>query len=140
MDDPYSFQVTILLPGWLYISQNLYFRQYIEQVIREEIPSHVIAKICWVSPQVMADFEKAYGEYLVTMHDCNHPHYTKEWCTKQKASIYNLVEVAKQFRNIYPLAQLDGDILQNEKEGHVKLDFSNLEEDINWTEYFTTEK
>ena len=140
VDDPYSFQVTILLPGWLYISQNLYFRQYIEQVIREEIPSHVIAKICWVSPQVMADFEKAYEEYLVTMHDCNHPHYTKEWCTKQKASIYNLVEVAKQFRNIYPLAQLDGDILQNEKEGHVKLDFSNLEEDINWTEYFTTEK
>lgn len=140
VDDPYSFQVTVLLPGWLYISQNLYFRQYIEQVIREEIPSHVIAKICWVSPQVMADFEKAYGEYLVTMHDCNHPHYTKEWCAKQKASIYNLVEVAKQFRNIYPLAQLDGDILQNEKEGHVKLDFSNLEEDINWTEYFTTEK
>lgn len=140
IDDPYSFHATVLLPGWLYISQNLYFRQYIEQVVREEMPAHIITKICWVSPQVMTDFEKAYSNYLTVMRSCDHPYYPEEWCNKQKEAILNLVDVTKNFRNIYPLAQLDGDMLESEMEGHVKLDFSNLEENVNWIEQFTTEK
>lgn len=46
--DPYSFRVTVILPGWTQRFGNIDFRNYLERIIREELPAHVLARICWV--------------------------------------------------------------------------------------------
>ena len=47
-DDPYSFRVSVVLPGWTKRFSNIDFRRYMEKIIREELPAHILARICWV--------------------------------------------------------------------------------------------
>ncbi len=46
--DPYSFRITVILPGWMQRFGNLDFRKYMERIIRTELPAHVLARICWI--------------------------------------------------------------------------------------------
>lgn len=46
--DPYSYRVSIVLPGYTYRFSNPDFRNYMENLIKEELPAHVLPKICWV--------------------------------------------------------------------------------------------
>jgi hypothetical protein len=48
-EDPYSFRLTFVMPGWTKLyNENLNMRRFAERTIREEIPSHLLGKICWV--------------------------------------------------------------------------------------------
>lgn len=48
-EDPYSFRLTFVMPGWTSrYANNLDMRRFAERTIREETPSHLLAKICWV--------------------------------------------------------------------------------------------
>ena len=49
--DPYSFRVSIVLPGWTERFSNIDFRRFTEDLIRRELPSHIVAKICWIGYQ-----------------------------------------------------------------------------------------
>ncbi|MFL9833758.1 hypothetical protein [Chryseobacterium terrae] len=71
--DPYSFRISVVLPGFAYRFQDPDFRRYAETIIRQEIPAHVLAKICWVGDRFseiqtaqndLADFETAFKKYL----------------------------------------------------------------------------
>lgn len=71
--DPYSYRVSIVLPGFAFRFQDPDFRRYAETVIRQEIPAHVLAKICWVGDRLsekqtaqsdMSEFEAAFKIYL----------------------------------------------------------------------------
>lgn len=46
--DPYSYRVSIVLPGYTYRFSNPDFRNYMEGIIKEALPAHVLPKICWV--------------------------------------------------------------------------------------------
>ncbi len=47
--DPYSFRLTFVMPGWIEpFNTNLEMRRFAERVIRQETPSHLLPKICWV--------------------------------------------------------------------------------------------
>lgn len=46
--DPYSYRVTIILPGWTYRFSDMNFRRFMEKLIRSELPAHILARICWV--------------------------------------------------------------------------------------------
>ncbi len=46
--DPYSFRVSVIIPGYTYRFANPDFRNYMEEVIRRELPAHILPKICWV--------------------------------------------------------------------------------------------
>ena len=67
--DPYSFRITLVLPGQTELLSNMRFRQYLEKSIRETTPSHIFPKICWVSNEQMKQFGEAYKkwrqEYLI---------------------------------------------------------------------------
>lgn len=65
--DPYSFRMTVVLPGWLPITLNTGFRTYVERVFREELPAHLCIKLCWIGPQQMLDFEKCYFDFFKDM-------------------------------------------------------------------------
>ncbi|GEJ45788.1 hypothetical protein [Chryseobacterium sp. ON_d1] len=71
--DPYSYRVSVVLPGFAYRFQDPDFRRYAETVIRQEIPAHILAKICWVGDRLsekqtaqgdLAEFEAAFKKYL----------------------------------------------------------------------------
>ncbi len=71
--DPYSYRVSIILPGYTFRFSDTDFRNYMENVIKQEIPAHVVARICWVGHRQgevpdeengLFKFEKAYKEYL----------------------------------------------------------------------------
>jgi hypothetical protein len=48
-EDPYSFRLTFVMPGWTApYNTNLEMRHFAERTIRQETPSHLLPKICWV--------------------------------------------------------------------------------------------
>jgi hypothetical protein len=61
--DPYSFRITLVLPGETALLSHLRFRQYLERLIREATPSHIVPKICWVSDAQMGQWGEAYGKW-----------------------------------------------------------------------------
>jgi hypothetical protein len=48
-EDPYSFRLTFVMPGWTPpYNVNLELRRFADRTIRQETPSHLLGKICWV--------------------------------------------------------------------------------------------
>ncbi|MBC7849220.1 MAG: hypothetical protein H7Y31_05770 [Chitinophagaceae bacterium] len=62
--DPYSFRASVVLPYWPGHFDNIAFREYFESKIREEAPAHVQLKICWLSNDLMREFEVRYKEWI----------------------------------------------------------------------------
>lgn len=56
--DPYSFQLTYVMPGWAEpYSNNLTMREFANRTLLEEMPSHLLAKVCWVGNQGLDENE-----------------------------------------------------------------------------------
>jgi hypothetical protein len=62
--DPYSFRVSIVMPAYAPRFLQMDFRRYTEKVMREEMPSHLMPKICWINNEQLSEFEDAYHEWL----------------------------------------------------------------------------
>ena len=65
--DPYSSQVTIILPYWARRFQNARFREFFENTLRRELPAHCRLRAVWVTPADMYQFEKVYRAWLTGM-------------------------------------------------------------------------
>ncbi|WP_326984361.1 hypothetical protein VUJ46_07460 [Chryseobacterium sp. MYb264] len=100
--DPYSYRVSVVLPGYAYRFQDPDFRRYAETVIRQEIPAHVLAKICWVGDRLseketaqndLAEFEVAFKKYLSDKSKNNTASLGK--------SIQDLLDALTNLNNIY---------------------------------------
>jgi len=125
--NPYSFRVTVLLPGWSKLGLNKFFRSYVENVIREELPAHLSIKTCWISQDVMKAYEDGISSYLKFMN--NNPYYPGEssWIEDHDAIIKNLVNIFDTFENVYPYATLQEDtILDYTNEDVSRFDFTYL--------------
>lgn len=59
--DPYSYRVTIVLPGYGPRFADIDYRRYCERVLRSELPAHVMARICWVSKDQLEGLQYIYG-------------------------------------------------------------------------------
>jgi len=47
-DDPYSFRITCLMPGFTGpFSLNMDMRRFADRTIKQQLPSHLLAKVCW---------------------------------------------------------------------------------------------
>lgn len=46
--DPFSYQVTIVFSGFTPRFSNLDYRNFMEDLIRRELPAHILPRICWV--------------------------------------------------------------------------------------------
>jgi len=66
--DPYSFRVTVVLPGYSMRLRNKHFRRFAERMIRMEMPAHILPRICFVNEEHMAKFETAWQEWLAARH------------------------------------------------------------------------
>lgn len=116
-DDPYSFQLSVILPAWPTRFRNIAFRQFVEKTIRLETPAHIHPKICWVNLEQMRKFERAYKKWVGGMitNDMPNPHTSRR-----------LIKALYSLDNVYPAALLHScdDISSNEPQ--VILDYTSL--------------
>lgn len=63
--DPYSFWLTVILPGWTsrLAEEHQDFRLMLEQMIRKECPSHIALRFCWLEREEMTQFEPLYRRW-----------------------------------------------------------------------------
>jgi len=127
--DPYSYRVSVVLPGFAYRFQDPDFRRYAETVIRQEIPAHILAKICWVGDRMsdkqtaqndLAGFESAFKKYLSDK--------AKNNLENLGNSTDKLLTALSHLNNIYrPGRLLDCDIEDNDSlDGKIILGQSNI--------------
>ena len=65
--DPYTFRASVVLPYWPAHFDNMAFRTYFENKIREEAPAHIMLKICWVNNDLLREFELRYKKWVETL-------------------------------------------------------------------------
>lgn len=127
--DPYSFRVSVILPGFTYRFANKDFRNYLENVIREELPAHIVAKICWIGyregeepahPQEdvenpeeplkkenqLVRFEKAYKEFLFELTDIHKRKDKIPSMNKYNETLNEMIASLNGLHTIYPTGRL----------------------------------
>lgn len=95
VDDPYSYRIHVVLPAYAGRFNDMHFRRFVEDVIREETPAHILPKICWISEADMATFQTAYREWL-----------DARAAGDGSAALKTLVERLATVKNVYPRQKL----------------------------------
>jgi len=98
-DDPYSYRLHVILPA--YAGQRfpqMGFRRFVEHLIREETPAHILPKICWVDKDDMGKVESAYKKWLEARAGAP--------ASERQARLAKLIEVLMHVKNVYPPQQL----------------------------------
>ena len=103
-NDPYSFKASVVLPYWPGHFDNVGFRRYFENKIREEAPAHVMLKVCWLSNELMRDFETRYKTWIEML-----AAYAADK-TGNEASFElannSMIDILRQLHSEYPQATL----------------------------------
>jgi hypothetical protein len=114
--DPYSFRASVVLPYWPDDFDNMYFRQYFENKIREEAPAHVMLKVCWLDYELMREFEVRYKRWIDMLARYS---FNKKTNRNDFLDANNkMVEILKNLHSEYPLASLH-DCEESEEPGNV---------------------
>ncbi|GFD80222.1 hypothetical protein KUL118_30840 [Tenacibaculum sp. KUL118] len=141
--DPYSYRVSIVLPGYTYRFSNPDFRRYMEDVIRQELPAHVLPRICWVGERkgIISDnendllqFENAYKKYLFAKTNLEQKQPV------ENNELLDLIHALQQLNTIYPVGRLtdcnaedealDGRIILNQSSiGNIQSEKENNNEE-----------
>jgi hypothetical protein len=100
--DPYSFRVSIVLPGYTTRFSNMDFRAYFERIIRQELPAHILAKICWIGAEQMATFETRYRAWL----EYQQGHLNDNTPDETNQTLNELIDILNQLYTIYPKGTL----------------------------------
>ena len=104
--DPYSYRISVVLPGWTYRFANPDFRNFMEELIRKEIPAHILTRICWVgyrknevpdTENEMLQFEKAWKEFLLAKTSS---------APDLNLKLKNLNLILSELNSIYPTGRL----------------------------------
>ena len=130
--DPYSYRLSIVLPGYTYRFSNPDFRAFMEARIKEELPAHILPKICWVGHRKdeIADdendlfcFEEAYQDFL---RQNTKPLPVRDEVAHETA-LKSLLEALSKLNTIYPTGRLlDCKDESDELEGRIILGQTNL--------------
>ncbi len=102
--DPYTFQASVVLPYWPGHFDNMAFRQYFENKIREEAPAHIKLKVCWLNNNLMREFEVRYKNWIEALAD-----YSFDKATNLNAftdANNKMIEILSQLHSEYPKATL----------------------------------
>lgn len=102
--DPYSFCASIVLPYWPGHFDNMAFRKYFEDKIREEAPAHVKLKICWLNNDLMREFEIRYKKWIELLADYSFDKITNLIAFTDANN--QMIEILSQLHSEYPQATL----------------------------------
>ncbi|MCO4294459.1 hypothetical protein NF867_16475 [Solitalea sp. MAHUQ-68] len=102
--DPYTFRASVVLPYWPAHFDNMAFRKYFENKIREEATAHIMLKICWLNNELMREFEVRYKRWIEML---------AAYSFDQKANESDfidannkMIEILNSLHSEYPLATL----------------------------------
>ncbi|WP_264536433.1 hypothetical protein [Flavobacterium sp. N1736] len=122
--NPYSFKISVVLPGYTYRFADVDFRNFAENVIRQEIPSHILGKICWIGYRKdhittkdndLMDFERDFKKFL-----------TDKTQNKQNA-LPTFIGSLSKLNSIYPTGTLYNCVDEEENiSGKIVLGRTNL--------------
>jgi len=96
--DPYSFRVSMIMPYWLVRFRNMHFRAFIERTIREHLPAHIFARICWLNQAQMVEFEAVYGPWREALAGTD--------LAARRLAQNELIKVWTRLRSVFPPATL----------------------------------
>ncbi|RPI19307.1 MAG: hypothetical protein EHM58_02300 [Ignavibacteriae bacterium] len=104
--DPYSYRISVIMPYWPGHFDSMAFREYFENKIREEAPAHVMLKICWLSNEMLREFEVRYKNWLESIAD-----YYSDTADLDKEGKFRdannaILEILKNLHSEYILATL----------------------------------
>jgi hypothetical protein len=126
--DPYSYRVTVILPGWAYRFADSDFRNFLENLIRKELPAHVLARICWVGHRKnqvpddkndMYQFENDFREFLISKTNLEQE--------QNEEKLIQLIDKMNKLNSIYPSGSLiDCDDEDEELKGRIILGRTNI--------------
>jgi uncharacterized protein len=96
--DPYSHRVTLVLPAFTGRFRDYDFRNFVEETLRQEMPAHILPRICWVNSDDMAAIEKAYRDWLAIRSGAA--------TAGRAAKIKALADALTRAKNVYPSSGL----------------------------------
>ncbi len=103
--DPYSFRVSIIFPYSAGRFDSLEFRRYAEQIIRMEVPAHIVARICWISNGQMYELEQAYKMWLKAL-----AMYKQTSSSTNRDALLTannqMTDILNNLKSVYPVATL----------------------------------
>jgi uncharacterized protein len=97
-EDPYSYRLHVILPAYSSRFSHMEFRRFVEEVIREETPAHILPRICWISQDEMAKLEKAYRAWISLKAGVD--------LAARTARLQTFIDVLFAVRNVYPPQKL----------------------------------
>lgn len=121
--DPYSFRVSVVLPGYTQRFSVQEFRYFMEELIEEELPAHVLPRICWIgnrkgtepdAENEIMQFESSYKAFLEA-------HQGEEFTSE----LIEFKEILTNLHTIYPTGRLH-DCKTDDLEGKIILGRTNL--------------
>jgi len=97
-EDPYSYRIHVILPAEQKRFAKMAFRRFVEEVIRQETPAHILPRICWISNEEMASLEVAYKDWIFLKAGAD--------TTKRTAKLKTFIDILFKVRNLYPSQKL----------------------------------
>jgi len=130
--DPYSFKVSVILPGYTQRFADPDFRNYMSMLIQEELPAHIVPRICWIGHRDTHQLDKGEINQLVTLEKAY-----KKYLTELKAYKISDTPIEHQtwldFKNIlfdlftlHPVGRLYDCDSDEDLEGKIILGRTNL--------------
>ena len=92
--DPYSYRLHIILPAENGRFTNMHFRKFVEEIIREETPAHILPKICWIGKDDMAKLENAYHDWIYLKSSKDN--------TDRQNKLNSFINALYEVKNTYP--------------------------------------
>jgi hypothetical protein len=117
--DPYTFRASVILPYWPEHFDNMAFREYFENKIREEAPAHVMLKICWLNNDLLTDFEMRYKIWVEAL--ANYSFDKNANLDSFREANDQMIEILTQLHSEYPQATLHNCIESKEGSNTVVL-------------------
>lgn len=96
--DPYSHRLHIVLPAYAGRFQQMGFRAHAEDLLRQELPAHLLPTICWVDAVQMAALESAWHTWLEILAGTRR--------SGRAEALQALIDALTAARNTYPERRL----------------------------------
>lgn len=121
--DPYSFRVSVVLPGFTQRFSVPEFRYFMETLIEQELPAHVLPRICWIGNRkgTEPDAENELMQFESTWKAFLEAHQTLNF----NPELIAFKDVLTDLHTIYPTGRLH-DCKTDELEGKIILGRTNL--------------
>ena len=129
--DPYSFRVSVVLPGYTQRYSDPDFRNYLELLIQRELPAHIVPRICWVGHREGQEDEGELNE-LVTLERTYQAFLKGVKRTKvdgidmPKPVLMDFKEILFDLHSLHPSGRLHDCESEDDLEGKIILGRTNL--------------